>query len=162
MISALRLLQQNNILHVHAVLVGKGFQKEDLQQQAKNLSNITFLDSIPKAQVLSFLSLIDVAFIGWKSLPIYKYGVSPNKIFEYMLANKPILHATDTSFDVVEKSGCGVSVPAEQPELLANALIKLSEMSSQELVAMGAKGAPYVYEYHDYHRLAERYTKLFD
>lgn len=162
LISAMRLLQVKQIYHVHVVLIGKGFQKEFLQKEAAQLGNITFLEPIPKEQVLAFLALIDVAFIGWRSLAIYEYGISPNKIFEYMLAGKPILHATNTSFDMVKISGCGISVPPEQPELLADALIKFSEMSKQELNDMGIKGSNYIFENHTYHHLAGKYSRIFN
>lgn len=162
LISAMQFLQLEKQFNIHAILVGKGFQKNYLQQQATNLNNVTFLDPIPKEQVFSFLNLIDVAFIGWRALPIYKYGISPNKIFEYMLANKPILHATNTSADMVEKIGCGISILPEQPELLANTLIKFSKMSQQELEHMGNRGSKYIIENHTYHYLAEQYTKLFN
>lgn len=161
LVAAMRVLQERNILHIHVFFVGKGTQKELLKQQAKNLSNVTFLDPVPKPQVMSFLSLIDVAFIGWKDLHIYKYGISPNKIFEYMLAKKPIVHATNTSFDIVAKSECGISVLPDQAGLLADTLINLSKMSNQELLNMGVKGSMYIAKHHDYHLLAKQFTRLF-
>ena len=63
----------------------------------------------------SALAACDAAFLGWKRLGIYRYGVSPNKLWDYMAAGCPIVHATSAPGDPVAACGCGMSVPAEDP-----------------------------------------------
>lgn len=160
-IAALQLLQEKQQNHIHAIFLGKGEEKENLKQQACNLNNITFLESIPKDAVAGFLSNVDATFLGWRALPIYQYGISPNKIFDYMLAAKPIIHATDTPCDPVKEAQCGISVPAENPELLANALVKMASLPADEIQRMGVNGKNYVCEHHRYEILAKKYSELF-
>lgn len=162
LISAMHLLQQQNRMHIHAILVGNGIEKEALQKQAAGLQNVSFWDPIEKDQVPHFLSYIDGAFIGWKALPIYRYGISPNKIFDYMLAGKPIIHAVNTVADPVQLARCGIIVAPEQPALLAGALQQLASLSQEELKTMGENGKSYVAAHHNYSILAKRYSKLFE
>ena len=160
-ISAMAILQEQGETNIQAVLVGKGITKTSLQEQAKNLKNISFLDPIPKDQVPEFLARMDGFFIGWKALPIYKYGISPNKIFDYMFAEKPIVHAVDTPFDPVQLAKCGITVPPEQPKELAKAIKTLANLPLAERVQMGLNGKKFIDEHHRYEVLAKKYLTLF-
>jgi len=91
----------NNIL---ILIVGEGGEKENLINLAESYENIKFLPAIPKRQVQSLLKLVDVCYIGCKNKNLYKYGVSPNKIFDYMFAEKPIIHSINTKNDIISKA----------------------------------------------------------
>ena len=58
--------------------------------------NIIFVPSVSKSQVQSVISLFDVCYIGWRAKSLYEFGISPNKLFDYMYSSKPILHSTNT------------------------------------------------------------------
>ena len=59
----------------------------------ENLRNVTMLPPIPKAQIPSFLGAIDIAYIGWQRVPIYRFGIAPNKLMDYMMAGCAVLHS---------------------------------------------------------------------
>lgn len=162
-IEAMVFLNKNNA-PIHAILIGNGLEKNKLMQTcfSYNIRNISFFDSIPKTQINSFLQQVDAAYIGWLNLPIYQYGISPNKIFDYMLAGKPIIHATNTPFDPVQIVKCGYSCPAENPILLAEIIKKMSQLSEEELFNLGQNGKTYVINKHSYAFLSSEYLRLFD
>ena len=54
-----------------------------------------FIDPINKTQVQAKLAYFDVCFIGLTKDPLFRFGVSPNKLFDYLYAEKPILVHTD-------------------------------------------------------------------
>mgnify|MGYP002682330215 FL=1 len=83
------------------VIVGDGQEKPKLINYYKN-DKIIFLDSIPKKQIQSLLQLFDVCYIGWRNINIYKYGISANKIFDYMYSGKPILHSYNGENDLIK------------------------------------------------------------
>lgn len=54
------------------------------------LDNVLFLDSILKKMVPAFLNKMDVLYIGLQNQKLFKFGISPNKLMDYMMASKPI------------------------------------------------------------------------
>jgi glycosyltransferase involved in cell wall biosynthesis len=146
-------------LPIVLVLVGQGSEKEKLQRYVKedNLNNVIFLPSVPKSVIPNLLSRIDVLFKGSRKYHIYKYGISPVKLMDYMMAAKPIIHAVEAANDPVAESGCGISVAPESPVAIAEAIKKLYFISAVERKEMGMRGREYVKINHDYKILAKRF-----
>lgn len=149
---------------VALLLVGKGAEKDNLIQKTKqlNISNVYFFDFIPKQSIPAFLKEMDALYIGWNKSPLYQFGVSPNKLFDYMMAAKPILHSIDAGNDLVAESGCGISVPPEDPESIAQGVKKMVKTPEKELEEMGEKGHSYIVEHHDYCRIADDFIKVIE
>ncbi len=143
------------------VLVGDGHERGRLQQRvlAEGLTQVRFLPPIPKAQVASFLAAIDIAYIGWQRVSIYRFGIAPNKLMDYMMAGRPVLHAVDAGNDPVADSGCGLSVPPDDPAAIAQGLARLAAASIDERRAMGERGRRLVTERHTYPVLAKRFLQ---
>ena len=141
------------------VIVGKGKEKQKLifMKKEKRLENVIFLEPIAKNQVLTFLrKFVNVAYIGLRRKKIFKYGVSPNKIFDYMLAKKPILHSINTPNDLVSQAKCGITVEAENPKAIADAILEFYKMSREERRKMGEKGFQFLLKNHTYEKLARK------
>jgi glycosyltransferase involved in cell wall biosynthesis len=70
------------------VLVGAGPDKPALARRAAELrlANVHFFDPGSKAQVPALLQRFDLAYIGWRRQPLYRFGISPNKLIDYMMA----------------------------------------------------------------------------
>ena len=142
------------------VLVGGGKEKPILVEQAKGLNNIYFIDPIPKQQIQSMLAEFDVCYIGWKKEAIYRFGIAPNKIPEYMVAAKPIIHAYSGEYDAVKMALAGLSVAAEDSQAVADAILKLKDMLPQERLQMGNNGRSYALEHYDYSNLAFKLARV--
>lgn len=145
--------------NAYFVLVGQGQEKENLKALAQKmkLDNVLFLDSIPKKMVPAFLNKMDVLYIGLQNQKLFKFGISPNKLMDYMMASKPILHSVTAGNDLVQEANCGISVPAEDVDAVADAIKKFMVMSKAELSALGKNGKEYVIKHHDYKVLAEKF-----
>jgi len=161
LIQAMTIIQAKGNTHIHALLVGDGVEKQNLiDEVAKNkVSNCTFFPRILKSQIPGLLSKADALFLGWQDKPIYQYGISPNKLYDYMLSGKPIIHATNTPDDPVSSAKAGIKTPAENALLLANAINEISQKNPNELVKLGEQGRKYVIKHYDYDYLAARYLK---
>jgi len=159
-LDAALILKENK--YIHFVLVGTGGEKEKLEIFSKkhNLNNVTFIDAIPKRQVQNMLKLFDVCYIGWHKKDIYKYGISANKIFDYMYSGKPILHSTHIRNDFIKDAKCGLSVEAETPEIISSAIVDLYNMNRNQLEAMGKNGKKYVIDNHSYNSLVKSYIEI--
>jgi glycosyltransferase involved in cell wall biosynthesis len=149
----------NQLPHIAFVLIGDGPNKENLVMQVaqNNLNNVFLFAPIVKKQVKSFLELMDVLYIGWNKLSIYRFGISPNKLFDYMLAAKPIIHSISAGNDLVQEAHCGISVPAQDVNSIAHAIKQIENHTPQELKRLGTNGLNYVLKYHDYSLLAHKF-----
>ncbi len=141
------------------VLVGDGMLKTEFQEQVKkeNLTNFHFMPAISKLEVPSFLKSCDALYIGFKKLPIYRFGVCPNKLFDYMLAEKPIIHSVTAGNDIVKEADAGISIEAEDVAAIAKAIEDLTKMDKALLAKFGRNGYNYVLKNHDYRVLATRF-----
>jgi glycosyltransferase involved in cell wall biosynthesis len=146
------------------VLVGKGPEKQALQQRIADhrLENVLLMPPIPKSNIPAFLAEIDAGYIGWKPCSLYRFGVSPNKLFDYMMAGKPIIHAIDAGNDPVTDAQCGISISPESPEEVAAAVGQLISMSPVERQQMGARGRNHAQLHHDYAALARQFIALIE
>jgi glycosyltransferase involved in cell wall biosynthesis len=143
------------------VLVGDGLERKRLGQRLaqETISNVTLLPPIPKAQIPSFLGAIDIAYIGWQRVPIYRFGIAPNKLMDYMMAGCAVLHSVQAGNDPVAESGCGITVAPESPSDVAQGLRRMAALSSDERRSMGQRGREFVLSHHAYPVLARRFLE---
>jgi glycosyltransferase involved in cell wall biosynthesis len=141
------------------VLVGSGHEQARLAQrvQDEGLHQVQFLPPIPKAQVARFLAGVDIAYIGWQRVPIYRFGIAPNKLMDYMMARCPVLHSVAAGNDPVAEAGAGLTVPPESASAVAEGLLKLAATPADERRAMGERGRAFVLANHTYPVLAKRF-----
>ncbi len=141
------------------VLVGDGHERERLAARiaAEGLAQVTLLPPIPKAQVPAFLAAIDIAYLGWQRQPLYRFGIAPNKLMDYMMAARPVLHSVEAGNDPVAESGCGLTVAPESPEEVARGLRQLAALSPRERRQFGERGRAYVLRHHAYPVLARQF-----
>ena len=141
------------------VMVGDGHERERLAQRIadEGLTQVVLLPPIPKAEVPSFLAQIDIAYIGWQRVPIYRFGIAPNKLMDYMMAGCAVLHSVEAGNDPVAESGCGLTVAPENPQAVADGLRRLTALPAAERLAMGERGRAFVLAHHSYPVLAQRF-----
>ncbi|HEX3026411.1 MAG TPA: glycosyltransferase family 4 protein [Clostridia bacterium] len=148
--------------NVELLLVGDGVKNQELMDLSKGLGdkNIRFLDPVPKNKVRGLLNLADCLYIGARRCSLYRYGVGMNKLYDYMMASRPVISGVEASNDPVAESRCGLTVRPEDEREIAGAVRKLSSMPRRELEMMGANGRAYVESRHDYRVLAKKFEDL--
>jgi glycosyltransferase involved in cell wall biosynthesis len=141
------------------VLVGSGPEKAGLERRCAELglANVHFFDAVAKSQVPSLLQRFDVAYIGWRRQPMYRFGISPNKLIDYMMAARPILHAVEAGNDPVREAGCGMTVAPEDPQAIADAVLALRAMAPDARQALGGRGHAHALANHTYPVLGQRF-----
>lgn len=144
------------------VLIGDGSEKFKLQKktQALNLDNVLFLEPVSKNQIRQIINYFDIAYIGLKKTPLFKYGVSPNKLIDYMSLGKAVLYAIESNNDPVQESGCGVKILPDNPEEAAVTIKKMNQLTDAELVRIGALGKTWVQQHLDYTQLLTKYEQI--
>ncbi|WP_237370660.1 glycosyltransferase family 4 protein [Rhizobium sp. SL42] len=152
----------NDLPAVHFILVGQGRERAFLESRRDELglNNVHFLNGVPKKQVQSVLGACDACYIGWLNSPLYQWGIAANKIPEYLFSGKPIVHSFSGGSDPVMKFDCGITVPAEEPKALAEAIRRLHGMPEDGRRRMGENGHKAAVEHYDYAQLARRMEQV--
>ena len=144
------------------VLVGKGPEKENLQNliTVNKLKNVFILDSVGKQEIPALLKNFDILYIGLQYQPLFRFGISPNKMIDYMMASKPIIQAIKAGNNMVAEAGCGIAIEPENPQAIANAINELKELSPEKVKEMGENGKQFALRNHDYKILAKRFEEI--
>ena len=165
LINAFSELKSRGVSGVVARLIGEGREKPRLQTKAQdlNLNNVFFEEPVPKEALAEVAQQADAFVLCIADHPkLYRYGFSMNKLFDYMQLGKPVIICTNTDYNPISEAGAGVTVPAENPSSLADAIVQLMAKSQAERNLMGDKGRTYVQEKHSYAALASTLAKNLD
>lgn len=144
--------------------IGPGPERERLIEKTHKLKLddiVEFLDPVRRDQIPELLFQLDALYIGLQSQPLFRFGVSPNKLMDYMMAGKPVIFAIDAPNDMVAEAQCGISIPPENSQAIADAAVKLSQMPQDELEKMGAHGKMYILAHNEYDVLAKKFLQVF-
>ena len=127
------------------LFLGDGARKQFLRDMAaeKKLDNIVFIDSVPKAEVPRYWSILDVSVIHLQKAELFT-TVIPSKLFESMGMGLPVLHGVEgESADIVRDEHAGIPFEPENVDELVAALRRLKENPSEleQFKASCLKGA---------------------
>lgn len=144
--------------HYHFLLVGNGAEKNRLieKQQRERISNVTFLDSVEKSEVVEFLSIIDIAIINLRKSELFK-TVIPSKIFETAAMQIPILIGVDgEARSIIEKFEAGLYY---EPENKNDFISKIEEICISETLKKCKEGGIKLANAYNRKRLANKMLK---
>lgn len=118
-------LQRRNRLDIRIALVGDGMRKSELGRRVagEGLGNVLMHPPVGKRRVAALLRRADVGLQVLANVPAFYRGTSPNKFFDYLASGTPVLvNYPGWVADLVEREGCGVVVPPQDPVAFADAL----------------------------------------
>jgi glycosyltransferase involved in cell wall biosynthesis len=144
---------------VRFLLIGQGPEKKNLmlKVQSRGQQNVIFLPPVGKPAIPKTLQNMDALYIGLKCNPLFRFGVSPNKMMDYMMAAKPVINAVRAGNDLAADSGCGISVSPEDPAEIARAILGIMNLPQKDRNEMGERGRAYVLANHNYRVLAGQF-----
>ena len=140
---------------IGVVLVGDGPERPRLEQEFAGLATVAFCTPVAKREIPAILRALDATIVHTTATPVYRYGISFNKLFDYMAAARPVVFATESAYDPVAATGAGLSVRPDDPDALAAAFIALADRSERDRVEMGQAGRAYVQQEHNIAILGE-------
>jgi len=150
-----------DVPEIQIALLGDGKEKSALMTLAAqvNLTNVTFIDSIPKSEMPTALAAADACIAILKPLEEYK-TTYPNKVFDYMAAGRPIVLAIDGVIRaVVESAGCGIFAQPADSAALSEAIRALAA-NRAESKKMGSRGRAYLEAHFSRAAIGESLLKL--
>jgi hypothetical protein len=100
-------------------------------------------------------SQLDIAYIGWSCVPIYRFGIAPNKLMDYMMARRAVLHSVEAGNDRWPRAAAADGA-ARVAAAVADGLRALAARPPRAR-AMGERGRAFVLAHHTYPVLASAF-----
>ena len=111
------------------LLLGEGKLKQTLIDRAifEDLDNIIFHAPVDKQKLAGLMASTDLGLQILANVPVFYYGTSPNKFFDYIAAGLPVLNNYPGWLsELIDEHDCGFSVPPDDPIAFADVLEKAS------------------------------------
>jgi len=147
-------------LDIHFIVLGDGDLRPAYEARYGPLPNLTFAPRIPKTLVHDFLSRCDLLYFSVHQSAVWDYGLSLNKLIDYMLAAKPVVASYSGYPSMINEAGCGTFVPAGDASGLESEIRRIAQLPAEERSAMGARGRAWLLEHRDYRTLAKDYLRI--
>lgn len=139
---------KDELPQVRFLLVGDGPTKAGLVRRAGELglTNVMFRDPVPKRDMPALLAAVDAGLHVLAEVPLFRYGVSPNKLFDYMAAGLPVVTNTEGEVaELVDRAGAGLAV---DPHGIAEGVRRMVRAETSVRDAWGRSGRDYVGRHH--------------
>ena len=145
-------------------LIGDGPSKPEFMDHAREIGvqNVSFENPIPREQVPALAAQADAFVVVLRDVGrLYRYGISLNKLYEYLAAGRPVISALRAGNDPVAESGAGFSIPPDVGAM-AEAMGKMVGLHHATRARMGRAGRRFMAENHDYRLLAGKLARVLD
>lgn len=146
---------------VHFLLFGDGDLLSKYREQTYGMKNISFAPKVDKAQVRMVLRHCQVLYFSVMDSLVWRYGLSLNKLIDYMMAGKPIIASYSGYPSMLNEAECGVFVPSQDVSSLITAINEYEQLSDEQLNTIGERGRKWLLVNRPYEKIAIEYSKLF-
>ncbi|NJM93660.1 MAG: glycosyltransferase family 4 protein [Cytophagales bacterium] len=159
-LEAFNLLKQSPQITLE--IYGQGSDQNRLEEKASSLrlTNVSFHTVVPKRELHKIMSQADCFIMALRRFELYHYGVSLNKLTDYLASQRPIIIAVESDHNPVEIAKAGLVVPPQDPQAMADAIHQMYLLSAQERFEMGQRGLAYLKENHSIPILAQRLESI--
>lgn len=120
---------------IRFLIWGQGDQLEELKQRVidENITNVFFKGPVEKKYIPYITSKAFVNFAHNQPSKMFKYGISFNKVFDYLAAGRPILCDFPCPYNPVLSAKAGVSVDSADPNDIALQIERFTAMDSTNI-----------------------------
>lgn len=150
--------------NIKIIVYGGGDQLEILREKVKEkgLTNIVFKGRVEKECIPYVLSKSDLNLMDGDIGGLSKYGISGNKLFDYIASGKPIvMDCEENEFGIINKNQIGIAKnsdgPLEMAELIADML-----NGDEDRYNMWCNNASMLAKEFDFKRLTDKLIELIE
>lgn len=161
-IEAAEIIKKKGIKKIRFYIFGSGPEKQKLEKYISDnkIDIIKFKGSVDKKYIPSILSKANLNIFSLEHLPnLFKYGLSPNKMFDYFASGHPIVSNVECGYDMLEKYNCGITVQGGSAESLALGILKFYNMPKEEYSIYCSNALKAVQDF-DFKILTEKLEKV--
>lgn len=157
MLEAIAHLRREGDESIHLAIAGEGPYRETLERRTGRLGvseQVTFVGWLDPARIPAFLATGDVGVVPHRVSPLTEYTI-PNKLFDYMMAELPVLTRDITPIRrIVEENDCGCVLPADATP--SETATRIRRLRDAELSRLGRNGREAVEEEYNWSTDAAR------
>lgn len=145
-------------------IIGEGAEKEKLKSFVKenNLLNVSIENSVPKNEVSNILQNSDVLYFNLKDSPVFNYGISSNKLFDYMASGRVIVFSTKAKNNPIKDANAGYSIAPDDVETLEKTILEIYNLSQEKRDEIGQKIRKYAEDNYSIEILVDKFEKLLE
>ncbi|MCM3088662.1 glycosyltransferase family 4 protein [Bhargavaea ginsengi] len=138
------------------VFVGEGSYKKHLISEAKTkgLNNCLFFPPVAKEDLPKVLAYFNYGVISLKDSPLYKFGFSLNKLYDYMAAELPLIIDTSIENNFIKEFNVGIS-----GDNLEDIIKEIKMTSPNDYEQMKLNSKKYLLENHDWKILGDKFER---
>lgn len=116
--------------NIRFLIWGAGDEVDALQQRLvdETITNVVLKGKVDKKYIPSIVSRANLNLMHLPPHPIFNYGISPNKLFDYLAAEKPVLCDFPCAYNPAVQQGAGILVNDANSEQIALAVEQMSHL----------------------------------
>lgn len=164
LVHAFREFQKQCDFEISLVIVGDGNCKKQVEELVKSqkILNVYMQGNVERKYIPYILRKSKICVSTPRiTYNTGKYGLSMNKLCDYLWSGRPVLFAYDY-FNVVKDADAGICVSANDIQQFINALRELYCMSEDERNRMGESGRKEILRCYDYNVLSKQYLQIIE
>jgi glycosyltransferase involved in cell wall biosynthesis len=142
----------------HFLVVGDGEMLSAYKNTAS--SNVTFTGRVSPKNVGYWINQCDVLYLSTLNSKVFNYGQSMNKLREYLASGKPLILAYEGYIDPFLKEAGIQYINLINSNELITSIIKINNMSKQDLIKINATNKGIASRYYDYKIINESYLEV--
>ena len=150
---------------IRFLIYGGGENLDTLRQicTEKGLTNCVFKGFIPKKNIPYVLSKSNLNLLNYdlRSILVYKYGSSQNKLFDYMASGQPILSNVSIAHSLIRKYHCGRDDTLPDAETYTKAVVAFYHMDEEQRHLMGANARRAAEDF-DFKKLTDKLLNIIE
>jgi glycosyltransferase involved in cell wall biosynthesis len=128
---------------------------------AMGLDHLRVHPAVAKPAARLLLHRVDACLVSLAPAAAFRYGLSPNKVFDYFAAAKPVLISSAYP-TLVDEARAGIRFSPGDPSALAQAIVKMMNTTKAERMAMGNRGRTLVQKEYSVEAITDRYEALLE
>lgn len=112
---------------------GDELQKLNQRKEQEHIDNVVFKGRVEKKKIPYITSCADLNFAHNNASPLFRFGISFNKIFDYLAAGKPVLCDFESKYNPIVDTNAGFVVDSGDEREIAQRISDISNYSKEQL-----------------------------
>lgn len=149
---------------IRFLIWGDGNELEMLRQRVRTekINNVIFKGRVDKCFVPYISSLAELNIVHGSPSTVLKYGISANKLFDYLASGKPVLSDFPCEFNPSVQCGAGFDIQNPKADKIADMIEKICSMSPDEMEHYGRNARIAAEQQYDYKVLTQKLLKIIE
>jgi glycosyltransferase involved in cell wall biosynthesis len=162
-VTQLRETHEEHYRRLLVLIVGGGVAAGSTAQKAAELGldHLQVHPAVAKPEARSILLRADACLLSLARADAFRYGLSPNKLFDYFAAAKPVLISSAYP-TLVDEARAGIRFVPGDPAALTEAIVEMMNTPDAEREAMGERGRELVETEYSVKAITDRYEALLE